>query len=62
MLRILSKISSFIQHFLSFPIIRLYVRNNRLIFKLFCILVVSIDYQLLRYLLRYAVKFVDRRS
>ena len=47
---------------LSKPFIRIYVRNNRLSLKLLCFIVLQIDYQLFRYLLRDIVAVVCRKS
>lgn len=48
--------------YLSKPLIRIYIRNNRLMIKLLCIVVFSVDYQLLRYLIdRFAKLTVSKR-
>jgi hypothetical protein len=47
--------------YLGRPIIRIYIRNNRLMFKLLCFIVLSIDYQLFTKVLSYAVKAIGSR-
>lgn len=47
---------------LSAPLIRIYLRNNRLSLKILCFIVVSVDYQLVRYIIKNIVVVVSRKA
>jgi hypothetical protein len=47
---------------ISKPIIRIYLRNNRLMVKILCIIVFSVDYQLLRYVFEKVMNAMSKKS
>lgn len=46
---------------LSYPIIRIYLRSNRLQFKLLCFIVLSVDYQVFTKVLKQFAVVVSKR-
>lgn len=47
---------------LSYPIIRIYLRSNRLQFKLLCFIVLSVDYQVFTKVLKQFAVVVSKRK